>query len=407
MNTKEVINDFPILKRKLDDNKLVYLDNAATSQKPGQVIDAITDFYSNHNANVHRGIHTLSEEATEMYENARKRVADFIGASRPEEVIFTKGTTESLNRVAISWGLQNLKEGDVVLITDFEHHSNLIPWQEEARMVGAKVEYLESDQNGEISLEQFKEKLHDRVKLISIVHASNVLGTILPVKEMCKLAREKNIKVCIDGAQAVPHMKVNVQSIGCDFYAFSGHKMLAPTGIGVLWAKKEILETLEPYEFGGGMISEVTYEKSTWAEIPEKFEAGTPNIEGAIGLGAAIDYLQNIGMDNIRNHEVELNKYALESLGKIKGVRIIGPLDPEKRTGLVSFTVEGVHSHDVAAVLNSIGVAVRSGHHCVMPFHKKLGLPATTRASWYLYNQKEDIDKLVEGINKAIEILSK
>lgn len=403
MNVK---NDFPILSRKINGKDLVYLDNAATTQKPLQVINAISDFYSNHNANVHRGIHTLSEESTEMYEDARKTVAKFIGAIYPEEIIFTKGTTESLNRVAIGWVLPNMSKGDVILVTDFEHHSNLIPWQEEARVVGATVEVLDSDTNGEISLEQLKEKLSEgNVKLVSVAHASNVLGTILPVKEICKIAHEHGALVCVDGAQAVPQMKVNVQSLDCDFYAFSGHKMLGPTGIGVLWVKKSLLEKMDPYEFGGGMIDEVTYEKATWAEIPEKFEAGTPNVEGAIGLAAAIDYLEKIGMENVRSHEVELNKYALEKLNKIEGLKILGPTDPEKRTGLVSFTLKNLHAHDIASILDSEGIAVRSGHHCCMPLHKKLDIPATTRASWYIYNSKEDIDKLVAGLYKALKIL--
>jgi cysteine desulfurase / selenocysteine lyase len=398
--------DFPILKRKIGVNDLVYLDNAATAQKPQAVIDALVDYYSNHNANVHRGLHTLSEEATEMYEEARKAVADFIGAAHPEEIIFTKGATESLNRVAIGWALKNLKKDDEIVVTDFEHHSNLIPWQEEARMIGAKVIVLDSDKNGEISLDDLKQKLSGgKVKLVAIAHASNVLGTILPVKEISKLAHEHGALVCVDGAQAIPHLKVNVQSLGCDFYAFSGHKMLGPMGIGILWARKDLLEQMEPYEFGGGMIDVVSYTDATWAQMPEKFEAGTPGVADAIGLHAAIDYLKTIGMENIRQHEIDLNKYALEKLGDIKQVHILGPLDPQKRTGLVTFWVDKVHAHDVASVLNSMGVAVRSGHHCTMPLHKKLGLAATTRASYYLYNTKEDIDKLVEGVNKAIKIL--
>lgn len=405
MDIEKIKKDFPIFSRKVNGHELVYLDSAATSQKPQSVIDAISDYYSKHNANVHRGIHTLSEESTELYEASRKKVAKFIGASTPEEIIFTKGATESLNRVAISWGLQNLKKGDVVLLTDLEHHSNLVPWQEETKVAGAKIEFLKSDRNGEISLEQLKSRLSREVKLVSLAHSSNVLGTILPVKEMCKLAHGAGALVCVDGAQAVPHLLVNVQSLGCDFYAFSAHKMLGPTGIGVLWARKEILENLEPYEFGGGMINEVSYTKATWAKIPERFEAGTPNIADAIGFGAAIDYLESVGMENIRKHEVELNKYTFEALGKIEGLEILGPKEPGKRTGLVSFTVKGIHPHDIAAVLDQSGIAVRSGHHCAMPLHNKLGVSASTRASYYLYNSKEDIDKLAEGIKRAIQIL--
>jgi cysteine desulfurase/selenocysteine lyase len=402
---KDIRKDFPILDREINGNRLVYLDNAATSQKPKQVIEAISEYYSNHNANVHRGIHTLSEEATKMYEDARKKVAKFIGAPHPEEIIFTKGTTESLNRVAISWGLQNLKKDDVVLLSDFEHHSNMIPWLEETKLVGAKVVYLESNENGEITLNEVKKKITDKVKLISIAHTSNVLGTIVPIKEICKIAHEKGILVCVDGAQAVPHMKVNVQSLDCDFYAFSGHKMLGPMGIGVLWVRKEILDKLEPYEFGGGMVEEVTYEKATYTEAPVKFEAGTPNVSGAVGLGAAIDYLENIGMDEVRKHEIELNKYTLEKLSAIPAVQVIGPKEAEKRTGVISFVVKNVHAHDTASILNGFGVAVRSGHHCAMPYHRKHGLVATTRSSHYLYNTKEDIDKLIEGVNRAITLL--
>jgi cysteine desulfurase/selenocysteine lyase len=404
---KDFRKDFPILEREINGNKLVYLDNAATSQKPKQVIDSISEYYSNYNANVHRGIHTLSEEATKLYEDSRKRVANFIGA-QPEEVIFTKGTTESLNRVAISWGLKNLKKDDVVLLSDFEHHSNMIPWLEEVKVVGAKISYLESNENGEVTLDEVKKKISDnesKVKIISITHASNVLGTIVPVKEICKIAHEKGILVCVDGAQAVPHMKVNIQSIDCDFYAFSGHKMLGPMGIGVLWVRKEILDKLEPYEYGGGMVDEVTYEKATYTEAPVKFEAGTPNVSGAIGLASAIGYLENIGMDEIRNHEIELNRYALEKLSSITNLEIIGPKEAEKRTGLISFVVKNVHAHDIASVLNGFGVAVRSGHHCAMPYHRKHQISATTRISHYLYNTKEDIDKLIEGVNKAIELL--
>ncbi len=401
--------DFPILKRKINGHDLVYLDNAATSQKPIQMVKALSDFYLNHNANIHRGIHTLSEEATTMYENARRNIANFIGAVSPEEIVFTKGTTESLNRVAIGWGLKNLHEGDVVLLTDIEHHSNLVPWQEEARIVGAKLAFVESNANGEITPEMFKSKLNElagKVKVVALTHASNVLGTILNVKEISKLAHEAGAIVVVDGAQAVPSMIVNVQSLGCDFYAFSGHKMLGPTGVGVLWGKKELLEKMEPYEFGGGMIDVVTYENSTFAPLPDKFEAGTPNVADVIGLSAAIDYLKNLGMGNIRQHEIEITSYALKKLGQIKSLKILGPKDADERTGLVAFTLEGIHSHDIASVLNSEGIAVRSGHHCNMPLYKKLGIASSTRASFYIYNTKKDIDKLVDGLKKAIKLLS-
>jgi cysteine desulfurase/selenocysteine lyase len=382
------------------------LDNAASSQKPQVVIDALVDYYSNHNANVHRGLHTLSEEATEMYERARASVARFINASSPEEVAFTKGATESLNRVAFTWGLANLHAGDVILVTDAEHHSNLIPWQLVAKKTGAVLAFLKTDEHGELDTAQVKLKLTSKVKLVSLAHASNMLGTIFPVKGIAKLAHSVGAVVCVDGAQAIPHVKVDVQSLGVDFYAFSGHKMLGPTGIGVLWVRRELLANLEPYEYGGGMIDDVSYTSATYAQPPEKFEAGTPPIAEAVGLKSAIEYLEKVGMDNIQAHEIELNTYALEKLNAIEGVTIYGPKDPEKRTGLVSFTVTGIHAHDVASVMNTLGVAVRSGHHCTMPLHKKLGIPASVRASYYLYNTKADIDKLVEGILKAKELLS-
>ena len=397
--------DFPILKRKIGKNRLVYLDNAASSQKPQQVIDALVDYYTLHNANVHRGIHTLSEEATNMFEGARKKIAHFIGASHPEEIIFTKGASESLNRVAFEWGIENIKEGDVILTTLMEHHSNLVPWQIVAERTGATLKVLDVNIEGQVSIPKYQEALKANVKLVALTQASNVMGTILPIKKMTEMAHKADAVVVVDGAQAIPHLHVNVKSLDCDFYCFSGHKMLGPTGIGVMWGKKELLEEMPPYEYGGGMIHIVTKDKSTWAPLPEKLEAGTPNIAGVIGLGAAVDYLSNIGMQNIRDHEIELNEYALKKLPEISGLTILGPKNPKDRTGLISFTVEGLHGHDIASVLNSCGVAVRSGHHCAQPLHKNLNIPASTRASYYLYNNKEDIDVLYEGILKAIELL--
>ncbi len=412
LKTDLIKSDCPILKREAKNHPLVYLDNAATSQKPRQVIEAIADYYANHNANVHRGLHTLSEEATEMYEDARRVVAGFIGATDLSEVIFTTGTTESLNRVAFTWALFNLQEGDSILLTDIEHHSNLIPWQIVAKQTGAKLEYIEigSDDTGNIILEKFKDKLSSlsgKVKLVCFSQASNVLGTILPVKEISKAAHAVGALVCIDGAQAVPHIPVNVQSLDCDFYAFSGHKMLGPTGIGVLWARKNLLESMEPFIYGGGMIDVVTLNDSTWAVLPEKLEAGTPHIAGAIGLSRAVKYLRNLDMKNIREHEVIMNTYALNKLSTIEGLKILGPADAQERTGLIAFSVDGIHSHDLAAVLDTVGVAVRSGHHCCMPLHKKLNISSSTRASFYIYNNTDDIDRLVEGIQKAIKILGK
>jgi cysteine desulfurase/selenocysteine lyase len=406
MNTEETKKDFPIFKRKIGVNDLVYLDNAATTQKPTQVLDAITDFYSNHNANVHRGIHTLSEEASEMYSNARATVARFIHAVHPEEIIFTKGATESLNMVAFSWGLENLKKGDKILLTDFEHHSNLVPWQIISQRTGAELKFISTGIDGVLSIASVKAELTPDVKLVCIAHASNVLGTIVDIKEISKIAHANGALVCVDGAQAVPHIPVNIQSLGCDFYAFSGHKMLGPMGIGVLYIKKELMEKLMPYQFGGGMISEVSLTKSEWAISPEKFEAGTPNVAGAVGLASAIDYLSSIGMEKIREHEIKLNEYALEKIRGIEGIEILGPTNPSERTGLVSFYSPIIHAHDIASVLNSMGVAVRSGHHCAMPLHKELNIPATVRASYYIYNDTSDIDKLIEGVEKALKMLS-
>ena len=399
-------SDFPILSRQINGKPLVYLDNAASSQKPQAVIDAISDFYTNHNANVHRGIHTLSEEATNMYEEARAKVAKFINARHPEEIVFTRGTTESINLVANTWGVENIKSGDEIAITQLEHHGNMIPWQVLVEKTGATLKVLEIDESGFLK-EGYKTQISSKTKLLAISEASNVLGTIQNIKEITKEVHKVGGLVLVDGAQAVPHMKVDVQSLNCDFYAFSGHKMLGPTGIGVLYVKKEILENMKPYQVGGGMIREVSYEKATYDDIPGRFEAGTPNIADAIGLGSAIDYLTKIGMENVRKHGIELLTYAFDKLSLNPKIEIYGPKrgEIEGRTGVISFNVQGVHPHDLASVLDAEGVAIRSGHHCAMPLHKKLGLPATARASFYLYNTKEDIDALLLGINKAVKIL--
>jgi len=402
----KIKQDFPIFKRKIDGKDLVYLDNAATSQKPTQVINAISSYYENINANVHRGIHTLSEEASVAYENARKNVSEFIGAPRPKELIFTSGTTQSLNIVASGWGSKNLKKGDTILISDVEHHSNLVPWQAIAQETGAKIELFSLLEDAkDYSTPLIEGITNNRVKIVVITHASNVTGAITPVKAIVKEAKKFGALVCVDGAQAVPHLKVDVKSLGIDFYTFSAHKMLGPTGVGALWAKKEHLENMEPSVFGGGMIKAVYEDSAEWADVPEKFEAGTPNIAGVIGFSAAVDYLREIGMENIHSYETKLNKYMLEKLSEIPNLKIIGSKKPEGRTGLVSFTVGNLHAHDISAILDTEGVAVRSGHHCAMPLHAKLGIPASVRASYYLYNTQHDIDKLVEGINKAVKIL--
>ena len=405
MDTNKIREEFPILKVKINNQPLVYLDNAATSQKPKMVVKAIEDFYFKHNANVHRGLHTLSEDASEMYEDARKTVAKFINATHESEVIFTSGATDGLNFVAQTWARKNLKKGDVILVTEAEHHSNLVPWQMVAEETGAVIDYVELGETGEITLDNFKAKISDKVKLAAFFHCSNVLGQVLPVKEISKLVKQNGGIVVVDGAQAVPHLPVNVQNLGCDFYAFSGHKMLGPMGIGVLWVKRELLETLAPFKFGGGMIDLVEMKKSTWAVSPEKYEAGTPNVAGAIGLAAAMDYLTELGMENVAAHENNIVSYALQRLSEIKQIKIIGSKDANTRNGLVSFYMDEIHAHDIASVLNSIGVAVRSGHHCTMPLHKKLNIPASVRASFYIYNTEADVDKLIEGIHKAIKIL--
>ncbi|PJA86721.1 MAG: cysteine desulfurase [Candidatus Moranbacteria bacterium CG_4_9_14_3_um_filter_42_9] len=405
LDVAKIRADFPILNRIVEGHPLVYFDNAATSQKPKQVIEAITEYYSLHNANVHRGIHTLSEEASNLYEQTRQKVADFIGAASPEEIVFTKGTTEGINLLADTLGRAVVSKGDIILTTELEHHSNLVPWQQLAKAKGAHLEYVEIDRNGNLDLDDFSKKIVPGVKIVAIAHISNVLGTILPLKVIADYAHKVGVYVIVDGAQAVPHLDVNVNRLGCDAYVFSAHKMLGPTGVGVLWTKQEILSKIEPYQFGGGMIESVYKDHSTWAAIPAKFEAGTPNIEGVVAFGAAIDYLEEVGMEAIREHESELTGYAFESLQKVNGLKIFGPMDIDKRGGLMSFTIKNLHPHDIAAVLNNEGIAVRSGHHCAMPLHLKLGVSATVRASFYLYNDKDEVDKLVAGLEKARQIL--
>lgn len=401
-----VKKDFPILERMVNGKALVYLDSGASSQKPKQVLDAEREYYEQHNANVHRGAHTLGDEATQAYQAARERVARFIGA-RNEEIIFVRNTTEAINLVAYAWGLDNLKAGDVIVTTLMEHHANMVPWQEVARRMGARVEVVGLTEEGLIDQRDYAEKLKLQPKLVAIVQVSNALGTINPVKEMTKAAHKVGAVVLIDGAQAVPHMKVNVQELGNDFYAFSGHKMLGPMGIGVLWGRKETLSKMSPFLTGGGMINEVYPDHSTWAELPEKFEAGTPNVAGAVGLSAAIEYLEGLGLEAVREHDQQLVAYGLQQLGKVEEVKILGTLDPEKRSGSVSFEYRGVHAHDVATILDSEGVAVRSGHHCTMPLHNSMGVAASVRASFNVYTTKEDIDRLVDALTKVKKTFGK
>ena len=402
LNVEKIRKDFPILKVKVHGKPLVYLDNAATSQKPKQVIDAIKDFYENYNANIHRSIHRLGEQATAAYENARKKTADFTNADF-DEIVFTKSTTESLNLAAYSLG-NELKENDEIVLTQMEHHSNLVPWQQLAKKKKAKIKFAEIGSKGELKTDQFNELINKRTKVVSVVHASNVLGTINDVEKIGKIAREKSdAYFIVDAAQSVPHMRIDVKKMNCDFLAFSGHKMLAPTGIGVLYGKKDLLERMEPFLYGGHMIKEVTFRGSKWNDVPWKFEAGTANIAQGIGLGAAIDYLKNIGMENIEQHERMLTKCAMEKLSAIREVEIYGPA-AEKRVGVIAFNVKGVHAHDTSQILDSEGIAVRAGHHCAMPLHSVLGITASARASFYLYNTKEEVDKLIQGIHKVIKV---
>ncbi|MBF7147281.1 cysteine desulfurase SufS [Bacillus toyonensis] len=400
MNIHEIRKQFPILDQKVNGKQLVYFDSAATSQKPIQVIETLERYYKEYNSNVHRGVHTLGTKATDAYEGAREKVRKFINAKSMEEIIFTRGTTTALNTVAASYGLENVKEGDEIVISYMEHHSNIIPWQQVAKKTGATLKYLPLQLDGTISLEDVRQTVTPNTKIVSIMHVSNVLGTINPVKEIGAIAHENGAIMIVDGAQSAPHMKVDVQDLNCDFYALSAHKMCGPTGVGVLYGKKELLNNMEPIEFGGEMIDFVDLQESTWKELPWKFEAGTPIIGNAIGLGAAIDFLEEIGLHNIEKHEHELAQYALERLSEVDGVTIYGP---KHRAGLVTFNIEDVHPHDVATVLDVEGIAVRAGHHCAQPLMKWLKASSTVRASFYLYNTKEEIDTFVESLIKTKE----
>ncbi|AXP00833.1 MULTISPECIES: cysteine desulfurase SufS [Bacillus cereus group] len=400
MNIHEIRKQFPILDQKVNGKQLVYFDSAATSQKPIQVIETLERYYKEYNSNVHRGVHTLGTKATDAYEGAREKVRKFINAKSMEEIIFTRGTTTALNTVAASYGLENVKEGDEIVISYMEHHSNIIPWQQVAKKTGATLKYLPLQPDGTISIEDARQTITPNTKIVSIMYVSNVLGTVNPVKEIGAIAHENGAIMVVDGAQSTPHMKVDVQDLNCDFYALSAHKMCGPTGIGVLYGKKELLNNMEPIEFGGEMIDFVDLQESTWKELPWKFEAGTPIIGNAIGLGAAIDFLEEIGLDNIEKHEHELAQYALERLSEVDGVTIYGP---KHRAGLVTFNIEDVHPHDVATVLDVEGIAVRAGHHCAQPLMKWLKASSTARASFYLYNTKEEIDTFVESLIKTKE----
>lgn len=392
--------DFPIFKQTVNGHPLVYLDSSATSQKPFQVIEALEDYYKTYNSNVHRGVHTLGTKATDAYEGAREKVRRFINARSTKEVIFTRGTTTAINIVAQSYGRARLSKGDEILITPAEHHSNLIPWQQVAKSTGATLNYLSLRQDGSLDLDQAKEQVNTNTKIIAIHHVSNVLGTIQPIAELAALVHKQGGIIVVDGAQSVPHLNTDVQQWGIDFLAFSSHKMFGPTGIGVLYGKEHLLEEMEPIEFGGEMIDEVGLYESTWKELPWKFEGGTPIIAGAIGLGAAIDYLEEIGMEQIFQHDHALAKYAMEEISRIEGCTVYGS---KERVGLVTFNLEGIHPHDVATVLDAKGIAVRAGHHCCQPLMRWLEVPATVRASFHIYNDDADVDALIKGIQTTKE----
>ncbi|AMB91009.1 MULTISPECIES: cysteine desulfurase [Bacillus] len=400
MNIKDVREQFPILHQQVNGHDLVYLDSAATSQKPRVVIDAMNEYYRSYNSNVHRGVHTLGTRATDAYEGAREKVRAFIGASSVQEIIFTRGTTTALNTVAISYARANLKEGDEIVITHMEHHANIIPWQQAAKATGATLKYIPLQEDGTLSLEDVKQTITHQTKIVAVTHVSNVLGTINPIKDIAKIAHDHGAIIVVDGAQSTPHMQIDVQDLDCDFFAFSGHKMCGPTGIGVLYGKKDLLNNMEPAEFGGEMIDFVDLYDSTWKELPWKFEAGTPIIAGAIGLGKAIDFLNDIGMEEVSRYEHQLATYALERFKELEGATVYGP---QHRAGLVTFNLDDVHPHDASTVLDTEGVAIRAGHHCAQPLMKWLGVSATARASFYLYNTEEEIDELMAALRKTKE----
>ncbi|ALU80750.1 cysteine desulfurase [Listeria monocytogenes] len=403
IDIQKIRADFPILAQEINEKPLAYLDNAATSQKPKQVIEALTHYYEFDNANVHRGVHTLAARATDAYESARGKVAKFIHAREVAEIIFTRGTTSAINLVVDSYAEANIEAGDEIVISYLEHHSNLIPWQQLAKRKGAVLKYIELEENGTISVEQAKKTIGEKTKIVALAHVSNVLGTITPIKEIAAIAHQFGAVILVDGAQAVPHMEVDIVDLDADFYAFSGHKMMAPTGIGALYGKRELLDAMEPTEFGGEMIDFVELYDSTWKELPWKFEAGTPIIGGAIALGAAIDYLAEVGLENIQAHEQALASYAIEEMSKIEGITIYGPKDASKRCGLVTFNLEGAHPHDIATILDEDGIAIRAGHHCAQPLMKWLDVSSTARASFYIYNTKEEIDALIDGLKLTKE----
>ncbi|MEM3442509.1 MAG: cysteine desulfurase [Candidatus Bathyarchaeia archaeon] len=406
----EIREDFPILKRKVNGHPLIYFDNAATSQKPKQVIEAIKNFYENHNANVHRAVHTLSQEATELYENAHEEVADFINAKGIEEIIFVRGTTEAINLVAYAWGLRNLKKGDEVIVSLMEHHSNIVPWEILSKINRFEIKYVNVKADGTLDFEDFENKISKKTKIVCVSHVSNVTGVVNDVKKIAKIAHDHGALALIDGAQSVPHIPVNVKDLNIDFLAFSGHKMLGPTGIGVLYGKSEILEEMEPYQGGGEMIKSVSFNKAkgrcsiTWDDLPWKFEAGTPNVCGGIGLMEAVKYLKRLGMENVKKHECALTEYAMEQMQKLEKIEVYGPLNASAKCGIVPFNVEGLSSHDVALFLDNYGIMIRSGFHCAQPLHEKFKISSSARASFYIYNTREEIGKFIEVLKEIEQI---
>lgn len=400
-DVRRVREDFPILKQRVRGKPLVYLDNAASAQKPQVVIDALSRFYSTSYANIHRGIHWLSEQATEAYESARANVQRFLGAAEASEILFVRGTTEAINLVAHSYGKTHVRAGDEILISAMEHHSNIVPWQMLCDATGAVLRVAPINDDGELLLEEYEKLLTPRTKLVAMAHVSNVLGTINPIRRIVELAHRRNVPVLVDGAQAVPHLAVDVQALDCDFYACSGHKLFGPTGVGVLYGKAALIEAMPPYQGGGHMIQSVTFEKTTYGKVPDRFEAGTPNIAGVVGLGAAIDYMSDIGLEAITAYERELLTYATDRISRIPGIRLIGTA--QDKAGVMSFVVDGVHPHDVGTFLDNDGIAIRAGHHCAQPLMSRFGVPATARASLALYNTPQDIDALAAGIHKSIE----
>jgi cysteine desulfurase / selenocysteine lyase len=403
---EQIRADFPLLSREVNGKPLVYIDSANTSQKPASVIEAIDSYYRNSNANIHRAVYELGEEATVLYETAKHKVADFIGA-KFEETIFTRNVTEAINLVRFTWGRENVSAGDTVLITQMEHHSNIVPWQLLCQEQGARLDYLTVDSEGKLDLDELERKLETHnVKLVAVAHVSNVLGTINPVSEIVRRAHREGAKVLIDGPQAVPQLSVDVNEIGADFYGFTGHKTLGPTGIGVLWARRELLEQMPPFLGGGDMIRTVELEHSTWNDLPWKFEAGTSSIADGVGLGAAVSYLSELGMGAVREHETALTAYALERLSEVPGLRTFGPSEPRERGGVVSFVIEGIHPHDIAEICNRDAVCIRAGHHCAQPLMRRLGVQATARASFHVYNTREDVDRLIGALGKAREIFA-